>query len=169
MCESTGLLRSMGIILRTQKMTPSGSVSKLRRRNETGGAKSSSALTPKRASGRLDGAMCPHEGRGVRNWSGTGEEQATRWLKPLRESSPGHSREPVELKDLQIAPRVGRISEGTAQTITSCGSHHFEPPPRGNDARSRLTGRPRFARKGWQQRASHCCIQFQFRFVVREA
>jgi len=32
--------------------------------------------------------------------------------------------------------------------------------PRGHDARSRLTGRPRFARKGWQQRASHCCIQF---------
>src|SRR5262249_16478310 len=100
MCESTGLLRSMGIILRTQKMTPSGSVSNLRRGGETGGAKCSSALTPKRASGRLDGAMCPHDGRGVRNWSGTGEEQATRWLKPLRESSPGHSREPEELKDL---------------------------------------------------------------------
>jgi len=25
----------------------------------------------------------------------------------------------------------GPHSEGTAKTITSCGSHHFEPPPRG--------------------------------------
>src|SRR6516165_8760805 len=93
-----------------------------------------------------DPGLGPHARWVVSQCEAFAERGALHCEPVVRSPAPGHG--PAEAHIAKVLPKplppVGPITSN----------------PRGHDARSRLTGRPRFARKGWQQRASHCCIQF---------